>query len=69
MGENAPENLSIIPDVLEGKSTYSMEMLDENGDPLKVYMTDEGIVLRLSNGQLLDKPLSIAEASKKISGF
>ena len=46
-----------------------MEMLDENGDPLKVYMTDEGIVLRLSNGQLLDKPLSIAEASKKIYGF
>ncbi len=69
MGENAPEDLSIIPDVLDGKSTYAAEMLDENGDPLKVYMTDEGFVLRLSNGELLDKPLSIAEASKKISSF
>jgi len=69
MGNNAPEDLRIVPDVLDGKSTFAMEMLDENGDPLKVYMTDEGIVLRLNNGKLLDKPLSIAEASKKISSF
>ena len=69
MENNAPEDLRIVPDVLDGKSTYAMEMLDENGDPLKVYMTDEGIVLRLSNGKLLDKPLSIAEASKKISSL
>lgn len=69
IGENAPEDLSVIPDVLDGKPTYAMEILDENGDPLKVYITDEGIVLRLSNGKLLDKPLSIAEASNKISSL
>ena len=69
MGDSAPENLRIVPDVLDGKSTYAMEMLDENGDPLKVYMSDEGIVLRLNNGKILDKPLSVEEASKKISSF
>ena len=31
------------------------------------YITDEGIVLRLNNGKLLDTPLSIEEASKRIS--
>ena len=67
MGENSPKNSRIIPDVLDDKSTYALETLDENGNPLKVYVTDEGVVLRLNNGELLDKPLSIEEATKKIS--
>ena len=67
MGENTPKKSRIIPDVLDDKSTYALETLDENGNPLKVYITDEGIVLRLNNGKLLDTPLSIEEASKRIS--
>jgi hypothetical protein len=67
MGDNAPENIKVIPDVLDGKPTYALEMLDENGDPLKAYMTEEGVLLRLSNGQLLDKPLTPHEATQKIS--
>ena len=67
MGDNAPEKIKVIPDVLDGKSTYALEMLDENGDPLKAYMTEEGVLLRLSNGQLLDKPLTPHQAAQKIS--
>ena len=67
MGDNAPEKIKVIPDILDGKSTYALEMLDENGDPLKAYMTEEGVLLRLSNGQLLDKPLTPREAAHKIS--
>ena len=69
MGDNAPENIKVIPDILDGKSTYALEMLDENGDPLQVYMTEEGVLLRLSNGKLLDKPLTPQEATQKISEF
>jgi len=67
MGDNAPEKIKVIPDILDGKSTYALEMLDENGDPLKAYMTEEGVLLRLSNGKLLDKPLTPHEAAQKIS--
>jgi len=69
LGETTREKTSIVPDILNSKSTYALEMLDENGDPLKVYMTDEGAVLKLSNGKLLDKPLSPKEVSKKISNL
>ena len=69
MGDNAPENLRIVPDVLEGESTYALETIDKNGNPMKVYMTDEGMVLKLNNGLLLDRPISLEEATKKISGF
>ena len=44
-------------------------MLDENGDPMQVYMTEEGVLLRLSNGQLLDKPLTPTEAAQKIADY
>ena len=30
-------------------------------------MSEEGVLLRLSNGQLLDKPLTPYEAAQKIS--
>ena len=67
MGDNAPEKIKVVPDILNGKSTYALEMLDENGNPLKAYMTEEGVLLRLSNGQILDKPLTPNEAAQKIS--
>ncbi|MED5241603.1 MAG: hypothetical protein VYE65_04270 [SAR324 cluster bacterium] len=67
MGDKTPENVKVVPDVLDGESTYALEMLDENGDPLKAYMSEEGVLLRLSNGQLLDKPLTPYEAAQKIS--
>jgi len=69
IGDNAPENVRLIPDFLDGKSTYALEMLDENGDPMQVYMTEEGVLLRLSNGQLLDKPLTPTEAAQKIADY
>jgi hypothetical protein len=67
IGSKAPENVRLIPDFLDGKSTYALEMLDDNGDPIKVYMTEEGVLLRLNNGQLLDKPLTPTEAAQKIA--
>ena len=69
IGDNAPENVRLIPDILDGKSTYALEMLDENGDPMQVYMTEEGVLLRLSNGQLLDKPLTLTETAQKIADY
>ncbi len=69
IGDNAPENVRLIPDFLDGKSTYALEMLNENGDPMQVYMTEEGVLLRLSNGQLLDKPLTPTETAQKIADF
>ena len=44
-------------------------MLDENGDIMQVYMTEEGVLLRLSNGKLLDKPLTPKEATQKFTKF
>jgi len=67
--ENTQGDLNIVPEILNGKSTYALEILDENGEPLKVYMTDEGAVLKLSNGKLLDKPLTTQEFNQKISKF
>ena len=32
---------------------------------MKVYMTEDGVMMRLSNGELLDKPLTAEEASQK----
>ena len=69
MGKNTQKDSSIVPDIFDGKSTYALEMIDENGDPLKVYMTDEGAVIKLGNGKLLDKPLKPQEVSQKISNF
>ena len=69
IGDNAPENVRLIPDFLDGKSTYALEMLDENGDTMQVYMTEEGVLLRLSNGKLLDKPLTPTEAAQKIAVY
>ena len=69
MGDNAPEKVKVIPDILDGKSTYALEMLDENGDLMQVYMTEEGVLLRLSNGKLLDKPLTPEEATQKFTKF
>ncbi len=69
MGNKAPENVKVIPDILDGEATYALEMLDEKGYPLKVYMTEDGVMMRLSNGDLLDKPLSAEEASQKIAQF
>ena len=69
IGDDAPENVKLIPDFLDGKSTYALEMLDKNGDPMQVYMTEEGVLLRLSNGQLLDKPLTPTEAAQKIADY
>ena len=69
MGDSAPENIKLIPDILDGKSTYALEMLDKNGDPLQVYLTEEGVVMRLSNGELLKKALTPKEAAQKISEF
>ena len=69
MGDNAPEKVKVIPDILDGKPTYALEMLDENGDLMQVYMTEEGVLLRLSNGKLLDKPLTPEEATQKFTKF
>jgi hypothetical protein len=69
MGENAPENVRVIPDMLDGEATYALEMLDEKGLPMQVYMTEDGVVMRLSNGELLDKPLTPDQAARKISQF
>ena len=44
-------------------------MLDDKGNPMKVYMTEDGVMMRLSNGALLDKPLTTEEASQKIAQF
>ena len=67
IGSKAPETANLIPDFLDGEPTYALEMLDENGNPMQVYMTEEGVLLRLSNGQLLEKPLTPKEAFKKIA--
>ncbi len=67
MGNNAPDNLKIVPDLLDGKPTYALEMLDANGDPMQVYMTEEGVLLRLSNGKLLDKTLTADQVSNKMA--
>ena len=69
MGDKAPENVKVIPDVLDGEATYALEMLDDKGNPMKVYMTEDGVMMRLSNGELLDKPLTAEEASQKIAQF
>ena len=69
MGDKAPENVKVIPDILDGEATYALEMLDEKGNPMKVYMTEDGVMMRLSNGELLDKPLTAEEASQKIAQF
>ena len=69
MGDKAPENVKVIPDFLDGEATYALEMLDEKGNPMKVYMTEDGVMMRLSNGELLDKPLTADEASQKIAQF
>ena len=44
-------------------------MLDEKGNPMKVYMTEDGVMMRLSNGDFLDKPLTAEEATQKIAQF
>ena len=69
MGDKAPENVKVIPDLLDGEATYALEMLDEKGNPMKVYMTENGVMLRLSNGELLDRTLNAEEASQKIAQF
>ena len=69
MGDKAPENVKVIPDILDGEATYALEMLDEKGNPMKVYMTEDGVMMRLSNGELLDKPITAEEASQKIAQF
>jgi len=69
MGDNTPEKVKVIPDILHGEPTYALEMLDENGDLMQVYMTEEGVLLRLSNGKLLDKPLTPEEATQKFTKF
>ena len=69
MGDKAPENVKVIPDILDGEATYALEMLDEKGTPMKVYMTEDGVMMRLSNGELLDKPITAEEASQKIAQF
>ncbi len=69
MGDNAPENVKVIPDILDGEATYALEMLDETGNPMKVYMTEDGVMMQLSNGEFLDKPLTAEEASQKIAQF
>ena len=66
---NIPENVKIIPDILDGEATYALEMLDEKGHPMKVYMTEDGVMMRLSNGELLDKSITAEEASQKIAQF
>ncbi len=67
MGDDAPENVKVIPDMLDGEATYALEILDERGNPMKVYMTEDGVMMRLSNGELLDKPITTEEVSKKIT--
>ena len=69
MGDKAPENVKVIPDLLDGEATYALEMLDQKGNPMKVYMTEDGVMMRLSNGELLDKPITTEEASQKIAQF
>ncbi len=69
MGDKAPENVKVIPDILDGEATYALEMLDEKGNPMKVYMTEDGVMMRLSNGDFLDKPLTAEEATQKIAKF
>ena len=69
MGDKAPENVKVIPDILDGEATYALEMLDEQGNPMKVYMTEDGVMMRLSNGDFLDKPLTAEEATQKIAQF
>ena len=55
--------------MLDGEATYALEMLDDKGNPMKVYMTEDGVMMRLSNGELLDKPITTEEASQKIAQF
>ena len=69
MGNKAPDNVKVIPDILDGEATYALEMLDEKGEPMKVYMTEDGVMMRLSNGDFLDKPLTPEEATQKIAQF
>ena len=69
MGDKAPENVKVIPDMLDGEETYALEMLDDKGNLMKVYMTEDGVMMRLSNGEFLDKPLTAEEASQKIAQF
>ena len=59
----------VFPDILDGDATYALEMLDEKGNPMKVYMTEDGVMMRLSNGNFLDKPLTAEEATQKIAQF
>ncbi len=60
-----PEDAKIIPETLNGEPVYTLEMLDENGEPIQVYMSGDGVRLRLSNGSFLEKEYRRDEALKR----
>jgi len=65
-GSEAPNNAEIIPDILLGEPVYAMEMLDENGEPFQIYANPDGVRMRQSNGQFLEKTYQPDEALKQI---
>ena len=62
-----PEDAEIVPETLDGEPVYGMEMLDENGEPLQIYVNPDGVRMRLSNGQFLNKTYQPDEALKRIN--
>ena len=65
-GGEAPKDAEIVPETLEGEPVYGLEMLDENGEPLQIYVNPDGVRMRLSNGQFLEKTYQPDEALKRI---
>ena len=65
-GEEAPKDAEIVPENLDGEPVYGLEMLDENGEPLQIYVNPDGVRMRLSNGQFLEKTYPPDEALKRV---
>ena len=43
-----------------------MEMVDENGEPLQIYVSPDGVRMRLSNGKFLEKTYQPEEALERL---
>jgi hypothetical protein len=65
-GGEAPKDAEIVPETLDGEPVYGLEMLDENGEPLQIYVNPDGVRMRLSNGQFLEKTYQPDEVLKRI---
>ena len=58
--------IEIIPEIINGKPVYGLEMVDEKGEPLQIYVNPDGIRMRLSNGEFLEKTYHPEEALERL---